>query len=172
MHMEENEKKSGCGCSSIIGFVLLVLAMTMVRTCSKSMVRGYYKNQPSSYSQVSSSPASSEEQLYQVMNDLKKSLPQRVDDVQTVVDMQMDEKSFYYVFEIDDAGSDFATMPYNELMELQIQQLKAVLPNMRAMLKSLVDAKRDLVYKYTGTSSGVTREFRISQNKIKALLEK
>ena len=67
---------------------------------------------------------------------------------------------------------EFASADISVLKSTQTTGLKQILPNMKALVKSLIETGRGLVYRYRGTSSGVTRDITYSKNELTNLLSK
>ena len=117
--LEENKaNESGCtlgGClGKILGFALMVIIMMCAKTCGKTMMRNAYKNNTSSVN-VNKSENEKEEltsQLYRVMGDIRANLPQQLDPITTQKDVQMDDRYFYYICDLDDSQMEFATCLY------------------------------------------------------------
>lgn len=176
---EENKvNESGCalgGClGKILGFVLMVIIMMCAKTCSKTMMRSAYKNNTSSVN-VNMSDNEKEElssQLYRVMGEIRANLPQQLDPVTTQKDVQMDENYFYYICDLNDSQMEFANADISILKNTQTEGLKQILPNMKVLVKSLIETDRGLVYRYHGTSSGITRDITYSKNELTNLLSK
>ena len=177
--LEENKvNESGCtlgGClGKILGFALMVIIMMCAKTCGKTMMRNAYKNNTSSVN-VNKSENEKEEltsQLYRVMGDIRANLPQQLDPITTQKDVQMDDSYFYYICDLDDSQMEFANADMSILKETQSAGLKQILPNMKVLVRILIETDRGLVYRYHGTSSGVTRDITYSKNELTNLLSK
>lgn len=177
--LEENKtKESGCvlgGClGKVLGFVLMVIVMMCAKTCGRTMMRSTYKNNTSSVN-VNMSDSEKDRltaQLYKVMDELRANLPHQIDPITIQKDVQMDKKNFYYICDLDDSQMDFANADISILKNTQAEGLKQILPNMKVLVKSLIETDRGLVYRYHGTSSGVTRDIAFSKNELTNMLSK
>lgn len=176
--LEENKvKESGCilgGClGKVLGFILMFILMMFAKTCSRSMMRSTHSN--TSYVNANMSDSEKDRltaQLYNVMDELRANLPHQIDPITIQKDVQMDKKYFYYICDLDDSQMDFANADMSILKSTQTEGLKQILPNMKALVKSLVETDRGLVYRYHGTSSGVTRDITFTKNELNNMLSK
>lgn len=176
---EENEvKESGCvlgGClGKVLGFILMVILMMCAKTCGRTMMRSTYKNNTSSVNVNMSKSEKAEltAQLYKVMGELRANLPQQIDPVTIQKDVQMDKYYFYYICDLDDSQMEFANADMSILKNTQAEGLKQILPNMKVLVKSLIETDRGLVYRYHGTASGITRDIAFSKNELTNMLSK
>ena len=172
---ENNEKGNGClgatgGCLvKIIGLILMILAMAFVKTCSKSMMRSRMQ-----YSQTEVVDKSKEEidnLLNRTMLDMRAELPKRMDETTVQKDVQMDDDYFYYIVDIDDAGTAFSSMSEAQLKQGHRENFKSIVPGMRVMIEYLVKTDRGLVYRFDGTSSGVSKDVRYSKDELSQFLQ-
>lgn len=174
---ENNEQGKGCigiagGCLlKIIGFILLFIAMAFVKTCSKSMMRNNLKNSTQT-EYVGEDKASIDAQLNRVMDQLRAELPKQIDEVTIQKDVQMDEKNFYYICDLDDSQTNFASLDNATLKAVQQKGLISILPGMREMIEVLIQTNRGLTYRYCGTTSGITRDITFTCHELQDLLSK
>ena len=172
--MEEENERKGCtvfGCiSQIIGLILLMIVMTFAKSCGRSMVRNAEKQK---YSENVSTSDKEEktEQIYRVMNQLREELPQELDEVTIQKDVQMDDAYFYYIYDLDDSGTNFASASYTNLKKTQSAALKSIFPRMKLLVKVLIETDRGLVYRYHGTESGATRDIIFSREELMRLMD-
>ena len=174
--LEENKvKESGCilgGClGKVLGFILMFILMMFAKTCSRTMMRSTYNNTSSVNVNMSDNDKEAlSDQLYKVMRELRANLPQQMDPVTIQKDVQMDKYYFYYICDLDDSQMEFANAEMSILKNTQKQGLKQILPNMKVLVKDLIETDRGLVYRYHGTSSGVTRDIIFSKNELNNML--
>ena len=175
---EKKIKESGCalkGClGKTLGFALLVILMMFVKTCAKTMTRNAIYNNTTSINANMSENEKEEltAQLYSVMDELRDNLPEQLDSLTIQKDVQMDEEYFYYICDLDDSHMEFANADISVLKNTQKQGLIQILPNMKLLVKSLIETDRGLVYRYHCTSSGVTRDIAFSKNELVDMLSK
>lgn len=173
---EINEQNTNPGCGfggclgKILGFVLLVICMMMAKTCGKTMMRSSYKQSANTENVYSSDKDEINTQLNRVMKQLRENLPQRLDPVTIQKDVQMDDSYFYYICDLDDSQMEFANADISVLKNTQTTGLKQILPNMKVLVRILIETNRGLVYRYHGTSSGVTRDIVFSKNELVNML--
>lgn len=172
---ENNEKGNGClsatgGCLvKIIGFILMILAIAFVKTCSKSMVRN--RMQYSQTEVVDKSKKDIDALLNRTIMDMRAELPKRMDEMTVQKDVQMDKNYFYYIVDIDDAGTAFSSMSEAQLKQGHRENFKSVVPGMRVMIEYLVTTNRGLVYRFDGTSSGISKNVRYSKEELSQILQ-
>lgn len=169
---KESESVLGGCLVKVLGFALMFIVMMFVQTCSKAMMRNNYKNNTSSVN-VNMSDNEKDEltaQLYRVIDEIRENLPHQIDPITIQKDVQMDKKYFYYICDLDDSQMDFANADMSILKNTQAEGLKQILPNMKVLVKSLIETDRGLVYRYHGTSSEVTRDIIFSKNELNNML--
>lgn len=172
---ENNEKGNGClgvfgGClGKIVGIIFMLLAMAFVKTCSKSMMRSSMHHSQTEI--VDKSKEEIDNLLNRTMLDMRAELPKRMDEATVQKDVQMDDDYFYYIVDIDDAGTAFSTMSEAQLKQNHRSNFKSIVPGMRVMIEYLVKTDRGLVYRFDGTSSGVSKDVRYSKEELSQLLQ-
>lgn len=173
--MEENNNQGkGClaifgGClGKIIGFILLFLVMAGAKSCSRSMMRNRLQ-----YGETQSIDGSKEEidrLLFKTMDDIRAELPIQTDEMITQKDVGMDDRYFYYICDMNDADYPLSSADMAAVKQLHTQVLKTNIPQMKILIECLVNTNRGLVYRYDGTSSGVSKDVTYSSDELSQLL--
>lgn len=174
--MEENNNQGkGClaifgGClGKIIGFIILVIVLSFVRTCSKSMMRNSLK-----YGETKVLDGSKEDidrQLYKTMDELRANLPKKMDEMITQKDVSMDDKYFYYISDMNDAEYPLSSADMATVKQSHTQLLQSNIPQMKLLIECLIKTNRGLVYRYDGTSSGASKDVVYSTNELSKLIQ-
>lgn len=171
---ENNNEEKGClgqlgGClGKIIGFIILLLVLTFVKICSKSMMRNSMK-----YGQTETildNKADIDSQLYSTMVEMRASLPQPLDEKTIMKDVEMDEDYFYYVTDVDDSDYDLSSAEPKAMKTAHREYLKTIVPKMKLLIECLIKTDRGLVYRFCGTSSGISTEITYSTSELQQLL--
>lgn len=162
---------SGCF-GKIFGIIGMFLIMAFAKTCGKMMMRNSLNN--GTTSSISVESASKEEitaHLYLLIDDMKKQFPQRVDNITTIEDMQMDESFCYYVYSLDDSEIQLPDVDIAQLKQLLYEELKQNFSQAKDLVECLIKTDRGLIYRYNGTVSGVTRDIVISNDELQDVMK-
>lgn len=171
---ENKEQGNGClgaagGClGKIVGFIILVVVLSFVRTCSKSMMRNSLK-----YGETKVLDGSKEDidrQLYKTMDELRAELLIKMDEMITQKDVSMDDKYFYYISDMNDAEYPLSSADMATVKQSHTQLLQSNIPQMKLLIECLIKTNRGLVYRYDGTSSGVSRDVIYSSYELSQLI--
>lgn len=174
--MEENkEQGNGClgavgGCLiKIIGLIFFLILMTGVKTCSRGMMRNSLK-----YGETQNIENSKDEidrQLYETMNELRAELPKKIDEMITQKDVNMDDEYFYYISDMNDSDYPLSIADMSAIKQSHTQLLQTNIPQMKILIEYLIKTNRGLVYRYDGTSSGVSRDVIYSSKELSKLIQ-
>lgn len=169
-----NSRNNFNGClGKIVGIICMFLVMAFAKTCGKMMMRNPLNNGTTSSINVES--ASKEEitsHLYLLIDDMKKQFPQRVDNITTIEDIQMDESFCYYVYSLKDSEIQLPDVDIAKLKQLLYEELKHNFSQAEDLVECLIKTDRGLIYRYKGTFSGVTREIVISNAELQDVIRK
>lgn len=162
---------SGCF-GKIFGIIGMFLIMAFAKTCGKMMMRNSLNNgTTSSISVESSSKEEITSHLYLLMDDMKKQFPQRVDNITTIEDIQIDESFCYYVYSLNDSEIQLPDVDIAQLKQLLYEELKQNFSQAKDLVECLVKTDRGLVYRYNGTTSGVARDVIFSNEQLRTLMK-
>lgn len=174
--MEENNNQGkGClaifgGClGKIIGFIILVIVISFVNTCSKSMMHNRLKYGDTKV--LDGSKEDIERQLYKTMDELRAELPIKMDEMVIQKDVSMDDKYFYYISDMNDAEYPLSSADMSAVKQSHTQLLQTNISQMKLLIECLIKTNRGLVYRYDGTSSGVSKEVIYSSNELSKLIQ-
>lgn len=179
MFNDENatEKKGFLGIAGgcflkVLGFVATVVCLTFVSMCSKTCSRMMVGNQHGQkIESFSYDKTDIDNQLRRVMEHLRKTMPQKLDEVTIARDVDLDDKYFYYIFEIDDTKSELFWGDAQSQKNLHREYFFKVLPNMKVLIECLIETERGLVYRYNLTSSNSIKDFTYSKEELQDMLE-
>lgn len=173
--MEENNNQAkGClgiagGCLiKILGFILLMILMAGVKTCSRGMMRN--RLQYGETQSIEGSKENIDRQLYKTMDELRAELPKKMDEMITQKDVNMDERYFYYISDMNDADYPLSSADMISVKQSHTQVLHTNMPHMKLLIEYLVKTGRGLVYHYDGTSSGASRDVIYSTKELSQLI--
>lgn len=92
-------------------------------------------------------------------------LPQKIDEVTTVERMYVQGDSFFYIYSIDENKTDMEVIEYNK-SEMR-KDLQLVLKTNGAPLARLCkEANKNIIYRYKGSISGKSIDFKFSPNEL------
>ena len=168
-----NSGNNSNGClGKIIGIICMFLVMAFAKTCGKMMMRSSLNNgTTSSISVESSSKEEITSHLYLLIDDMKKQFPQRVDNITTIEDIQIDESFCYYVYSLKDSEIQLPDVDMAKLKQLLYEELKQNFSQAKDLVECLIKTDRGLIYRYNGTVSGVTRDIVISNDELQDVMK-
>lgn len=162
---------SGCF-GKIFGIIGMFLIMAFAKTCGRMMMRSSLNSGTTSSINVES--ASKEEitsHLYHLIDDMKKQFPQRIDNITTIEDIHMDESFCYYVYSLNDSEIQLPDVDIVKLKQLLLEELKHNSSQAEDLIECLIKTDRGLVYRYNGTTSGVTRDIKLSNDELRDIMK-
>lgn len=83
----------------------------------------------------------------------------------------MDDKYFYYISDMNDAEYSLSSADMSAVKQSHTQLLQTNIPQMKLLIECLIKTNRGLVYRYDGTSSGVSKEVIYSSNELSKLIQ-
>lgn len=147
-------EKSGSFIKSCLGkilsFILVIFVITFARTCSRQSME---KNDASS-------------QLEQHLEETKRNLPIKIDEITTLKDVKIDGSYFYYIYDLNDSKSSLSSINDSEFRNILKQDIQSNISSMGPFIKALTKTDRGIIYRYHGTSSGITKDAVISENEL------
>lgn len=173
--MEGNtDNNKGClatagGCLlKIIGFMLFIVVLGYVRTCSKSSMRNMLQSEQRM--NAAESKEDIDRKIYSTMDELRAQLPQQIDVFTKMKDVAIDDHYFFYILDYEDSDDHLSNADAATMKEAHQQLLKENIPQMRVLVETLIKTNRGLVYRYCGTSSGVCVDIKYSKEELSILL--
>lgn len=168
MTMDEyNSEDRGClskagGClGKIIGFILLMIAMTVAKTCAGSMMRNSLRSE--NCTSVSSSP---EEDLQRGVKLLRADLPHVVDDVTTCTDVELSPDALTYVYAISNSV-DFSTIDM-QTFDRETRKTIIASKNELAFVADCCDkTNRKVCYRYVSELDGQSHTISFNPGELK-----
>lgn len=89
----------------------------------------------------------------------------------TQKDVSMDDKYFYYISDMNDAEYPLSSADITSVKQSYTQLLQTNIPQMKLLIECLIKTNRGLVYRYDGTSSGVSKDVVYSTNELSKLIQ-
>ena len=156
----------------VVGFVVTVACLTCLSLCSKTCARMMVGNQHGQkIERISSDETDIDNQLRRVMEHIRKTLPQKLDDVTIARDVDLDDKYFYYIYEIDDSKSELFLGDAQSQKNFHREKFLTIMPNIKVLVEQLIKTERGLVYRYNLTSSNSIKDFTYSKEELQGMLE-
>lgn len=155
----QNEEQQNGGCLSGVGgclikvvggialFIVMFVGNTFIKTCTRQQMRQargeYYANMPA------------EERLQNGLKEIRKALPQYVDDVTTCTDVELTEEAYTYVYTIDESV-DFASIDFCAFDSQTRAEIMAGKHKLAVLAQLCEETGRKICYKYVSAKSGAT----------------
>lgn len=164
------------GCLGKILSFFFIIAMTAgMKTCVRTQLeRNLNSNSSYKVSEVTNeypeeqfSSSYSNEDVELAVENTKRNLPMRVDDITTAVDIECTDKAVIYTYEVDDADFDFSLVDAQDIKKDIARSLSKSSHNMNVLARFCIETGRKWTYKYVGGSSGHELRFSFSPDELK-----
>lgn len=165
-----------CYLVKVLNFTVIVVFGIVLNACSESnpSKQNLQPIQNTEYHQKASGKAEIDARIKRNMERLRKNLPteksERFGEVTIPVDVDMDDKYFYYIDEIDDTKSDFFSYDAQTRKEIHREYLITMLPGMKALVLQLLYTDRGIVFRFVASSSGMVKDIVYSKEELQGML--
>lgn len=164
------------GCFGKILSFFFILAMTAgMRTCVRKQLENNLNSSSSynvtevttDYSENERSSTYSDEEIEFAIENTKRNLPLRVDELTTATDIECTDKAVVYTYEVDDTDFDLSLVDAQDIKKDIARSLSSSSHEMNVLAHFCIETGRKWTYRYVGYNSGYELRFSFSTEELK-----
>lgn len=164
------------GCLGKILSFFFVMAMTAgIRTCVRKQFETNLNSNSSysvtevmtGYSEDELSSTYSDEEIEFAIENTKRNLPLRVDELTTATDIECTDKAVVYTYEVDDTDFDLSLVDAQDIKNDIARSLNISNHDMNVLAHFCIETGRKWTYRYVGCNSGYELRFSFSTEELK-----
>ena len=154
----------------VLGFVATVVCLTCISLCSKTCTRMMINMNQASQKAEYNSKSTIDKVLKNEMEHVRKNLPYKIDYITVAKDVELDDKYFYYILEIDDTKTDLFSVDIQSQKDFHRKNVLKEFSTMKPFVKRLIETNRGLVYRYNAASSDAVKHFVYSKEDLQNMM--
>lgn len=164
------------GCFGRILSLFFVMAIAAgMRTCVRNQFeKNLNSNSSHNTTEVTSNNSNnqlsstySDEEIKYAVENTKRNLPMRVDELTTAVDIECTGKAVVYTYEVDDYDFDLSLVDAQDIKKDIAKSMNKNNHDMNVLAHFCIETGRKWTYKYVGNSSGYELTFSFSPEELK-----